>query len=140
MRTYAFVTLTAATLLPLAGCQQQDTVKGPFTPRGDVMNSTNYPKVTIDASLANWVAVSEPTVERGNVMKVSLPVRLLSDPGQETNIQYRFLFFTANGAPARGGDMSYRFMHLPSRDQVYLTGNSLDGDAADWRCEMRLAR
>lgn len=122
----------------LAGC---DTVKAPYRPVVDQVPIQNYPKVTVQGELAGFIAVSPPVVERpSDVMKVTVPIRLLSDPGFSSNIQYRFIFLNASGVPSRGPTMNWKFQNLPPRDQVFLSGNALDSDAVDWRCEIRLAR
>jgi hypothetical protein len=122
--------------LAMSGC---DTVKAPYRPVPDQLGGS-YPQITVSGELAGFIETAAPVVEKSDVLKVTVPVRLRSDPGYSSNIQYRFLFLNANGAPARGGDMSWRFMNLPPRDQRFLAGNSMDSDATDWRCEIRLAR
>jgi uncharacterized protein YcfL len=116
-----------------------DTVKAPYIPGGDQVGRANYPKVTVDPSLAGWIVVDSPIVTKSDVLKVTVPVRLATD-NSASNAQYRILFFDSTGAPARGGDMNWTFMNLPPRDQRFLVANSLDTDAVDWRCEIRLAR
>jgi hypothetical protein len=120
----------------LSACNTAE--RTPFTGVNAPMQS--YPRVTVAGELANFIAVDAPIVEKPDVMKVTVPVRLLSDPGYSSNIQYRMLFMSASGAPARGGDMNWRFINLPPREQRFLAGNSMDTDAVDWRCEIRLAR
>lgn len=117
-----------------------DTVKAPYTPRVDQVQT--YPKITVSGELAQFIAISAPVVEKtgDGLLKVTVPVRLLSDAGFDSNVQYRFLFLDDKGTPTRGGDMSWTFVNLPPRNQVMLTGQSLDDDAADWRCEIRLAK
>ena len=36
--------------------------------------------------------------------------------------------------------MVFRFVNLPARNQVFLTANSMDSDATDYRCEIRVAK
>ncbi|HYF14402.1 MAG TPA: DUF1425 domain-containing protein [Phycisphaerales bacterium] len=129
------IAIGAAALL--GACQ---TARYPGTPVGDPIPQNAYPKVTVEGPLARFIAVNTPTVEKTDVLKVTVPVRLLSNPGNPSNIQYRFLFFTSSGAVARGGEMNWRFLNLPPQDQRFLSGNSLDADAVDWRCEIRIAR
>ncbi len=138
-RTRPLFTAAAAMIAgaTLAGCASNAT-RTPFT--GHYAPLQQYPRVTVAGELSNFIAVDPPIVEQQDVMKVSVPVRLLSDPGYSSSIQYRVLFFTETGAPARGGAMNWRFVNLPPRNQVFLTGNAMDTDAADWRCEIRLAK
>ncbi len=121
----------------LAGCANPAN-RIPYTGVNAPMQG--YPRVTVAGELSPYITVDQPVVEQGDVLKVSVPVRLLSDPGHSSNIQYRMLFVNSNGAPARGGDMNWRFINLPPRNQVFLTGNAMDSDAADWKCEIRLAK
>jgi uncharacterized protein YcfL len=130
----AMVAMTGA--LALAGCH--DPVKAPYAGQPDYVGRANHPKVVVPGELNKYLAVDAPIVEQSDVLKVTVPIRLLSNAGQESNIQYRFLFFSASGAPARGGDMNWRFQHLYPRNSVNLVANSLDADATDWRCEIRL--
>lgn len=123
----------------VGGCRS-DPVQAPYTGVPDQLSAKAYPNITVAGELSNFIAINQPTVEKTDVLTVVVPVRLLSTPGHESNIQYRFLFLKDNGTPARGGDMNWRFMHLAPRNQVLLTGNSIDGDAEDWRCEIRVAR
>jgi uncharacterized protein YcfL len=120
----------------LSGC---NTVHGPISAGGDPVSRANYPRVTVDPQLAGWIVVDQPVVAKTDVLKVTVPVRLTSD-NSASNVQYRILFFDASGAPARGGDMNWTFLNLPPRDQRFLVANSMDSDAADWRCEIRVAR
>lgn len=135
---FALLTLAGTALVSssLVAC---DTVKAPYIPGGDQVGRANYPKVTVDPSLAGWIVVDSPIVTKSDVLKVTVPVRLATD-NSASNAQYRILFFDSTGAPARGGDMNWTFMNLPPRDQRFLVANSLDTDAVDWRCEIRLAR
>ncbi|GDX98390.1 hypothetical protein LBMAG48_07940 [Phycisphaerae bacterium] len=137
MKTRSIILLALASLAStLVAC---DTVKAPYRPVPDQIGA-NYPKITVSGELAGFIETGTPIVEKSDVLKVTVPTRLRSDPGYSSNIQYRFLFFNANGSPARGGEMSWRFMNLPPRDQRFLAGNSMDSDATDWRCEIRLAQ
>ena len=123
----------------LGGCATSPK-QPPYTGHMDQVDPRAYPQVAIAGELANYIALGRPTVEKTDVLTVVAPIRLLSKPGYESNIQYRFLFLKKDGTPARGGDMNWRFMHMAPLNQVFLTGNSLDADADDWRCEVRLAR
>lgn len=138
-RTRPLFTAAAAMIAgaTLTGCAST-TTRTPFT--GQYAPLQRYPRVEVAGELNQFIAVDPPIVEQQDVMKVSVPVRLLSDPGYSSSIQYRVLFFNENGAPARGGAMNWRFVNLPPRNQVFLTGNAMDSDAADWRCEIRLAK
>jgi uncharacterized protein YcfL len=132
-----FLSLSTLICIALPGC---DTVKAPFPAVQDQVGRQHYPRVTVQGDLAGFIAVDEPVIEKTDILKVTVPVRLLSDPGNPSNIQYRFLYFAESGAPARGAAMNWTFVHLPPRDQRFLVGNSLDTDAVDWRCEIRLAK
>ncbi len=132
--------LTACTLIglaafTLAGC---DTTKAPAGAGGDPVAQENYPKVVLDEPLRGWVTINSPVVTRGDVLKVSTPVRLMSDIGQASRVQYRYIWLNESGAPLRS-QPEWRYTVLEPRIQQFLTGNSLDR-AADWRLEIRSAR
>jgi len=120
----------------LTGC---DTTKAPYTPRADTIAQQDYPQVTVTGDLRKWVALNTPVVEKGDVMKVSVPVRLMSDTGEYARVQYRFQFLDKNGVPMRV-QPDWRFQTLEPRNQVFLTANSMDAGAEDWRLEIRSAR
>lgn len=142
MNTKSLITksLTLALLGAAVTLTACDTVKPAYTGRVDQAGRGNYPRVTVQGELSPFIGIDAPIVEPSDVLKVTVPIRLLTDAGNPSSIQYRILFFNKNGSPARGGDMNWRFVHLPPRQQVFLTGNSLDSDAVDWRCEVRLAK
>lgn len=121
----------------LTGC---DTVKAPPGARADTVPQGNYPQITVELGLQPFVGVNQPVVTRTNdVLKVSTPVRLLSDPGQFSRIQYRYIFLDGNGQPLRT-QTEWRFARLEPRIQQFLDGNALDNTAADFRLEIRSAR
>jgi len=139
-RLYAFacsMTLAGAIALGLAGC---DTVKAPPGARADTVPQGNYPQVVVEMGLQPFVGVNQPIVTRTNdILKVSTPVRLLSDPGQFSRIQYRYIFLDSRGAPLRT-QTDWRYTVLEPRTQRFLDGNALDDHAADFRLEIRSAR
>lgn len=99
-----------------------------------------YPNVVMEPALSPWLVMSRPVAEKDErgILKVSVPVRLKSDQGQFTRVQYRYTFFEKAGVPLRA-QTDWRYQRVEPRNQVFLTGNSLDA-AMDWRLEIRLAR
>ncbi len=125
----------------ISGC---DTVRAPYAARNDTVAQANYPKVVVEAGLSPYLAINQPVVNSDSgVMKVSVPARLLSNPGEFSRIQYKFTFFNgpteAGGTPLRT-QTEWRYMVMEPRNQVYLEGNALDSTAKDWRLEIRSAR
>jgi uncharacterized protein YcfL len=132
------------TLAALAGLSLTmtacDTVKAPFSPKGDQVPKALYPKVVLQSTLADWIVLAEPVAApapNGGPLTVSVPIRLTSErPDQFARIQYRFIFLDASGVPLRS-QSDWRYMRLEPRNQVFLQGNATDTTAVDWRCEIR---
>lgn len=121
------------------GCQQ-DTVKAPYGGKQDPLPAQSYPQIAVDGPLQPFLAFDAPKVSRdGGVLKVVTPVRLQSDKGYESDLQYRYTFLDAGGLPLRS-QADWRYVRLPSRRQVFLEGNAMDTTASDWRLEVRTAR
>lgn len=130
---------------PYAG--KRDTIATTTTPAGkdawglgEYQGSTRreYPQITVDAGLHRYLTFGEPAVEKGEVLKVTVPCRLQADGGQQSRVQWRFIFFGANGVPLRD-QPEWRYQLLDARQQVFFTSNSTD-TASDWRLEVRSAR
>lgn len=121
----------------IAGCN--DPVKAPYGGKQDPLPAGQYPKITVEGPLQPFLAFENPKVSRDSgVLKVVTPVRLQSD-GQESNVQFRYIFLDAGGMPMRA-QPDWRYVRLPSRQQVFLEGNALDAGASDWRLEVRPSR
>ncbi|HYE62586.1 MAG TPA: DUF1425 domain-containing protein [Phycisphaerales bacterium] len=133
----AIVTMTGIAA-GLGGCKGRPPTE-PFTPRADHIPLEAYPKITAPAELAQYLAVSDTTVERGPVMKVTTPVRLISRPGEWSKVQYRYIFLNDRGLPVRE-QPEWTPVTLEPQQQVFLSQNSLDSDAVDWRLEIRPQR
>lgn len=134
MKRILLLTLLSALLV---AC---DTVKAPEGAQRDPLDPKDYPQVVALDRLGRWLVNNPPIIKGGEAdqpMTVTVPVRLTSD--ENVNAQYRFLFFDAAGAPLRP-EMEWRYVLLPGRTEVFLTGTALDKRAADWRCEVRYAR
>jgi len=97
----------------------------------------------VETPLARWLVMSEPVVQNapnGGPLSVTVPIRLMSSmPNQYARIQYRFIFLDSSGSPLRG-QSDWRFVRLEPQNQVFLTGNAIDTNAADWRCEIQSGR
>jgi uncharacterized protein YcfL len=130
------VGVVVAGVFGLAGCA---TPTEPFTPHGDHIPLERYPKITAPAELARYLAVSDTKVEVGDVMRVTTPVRLISKPGQWSKVQYRYIFLDDRGIPVRS-QPEWQPVTLEPQQQVFLTQNSLDSNARDWRLEIRPQR
>lgn len=137
----AFSLLALGSLATLSGCQKPQLA--PATPGADPLAKAQYPKVVVETPLAPWLVMSEPVVQNApnnGPLSVTVPIRLMSStPDQYARIQYRFIFLDSNGVPLRG-QSDWRFVRLEPQNQVFLTGNAIDTNAADWRCEIQSGR
>lgn len=154
--TTALAAAALAATLAATGCR--NTEKAPYEGKRDTLATTTtpagqtawglvdgpsgarreYPKITVESFLRNRLAFGEPVAEMGQLLKVEVPCRLLADGGESTRVQYRFIFFKANGTVLRD-QPDWRYMQLDARQEVRFTQNSTD-TAADWRLEVRLNR
>ncbi len=128
----------AGLALSLGACAS-DPVKAPYQPNPDLLTKTTYPQVTTTGDLAQWLVVDQPVVSRDGILKVSVPVRMTSNTGQWSKVQYRFIFLDANSVPVRA-QPDWMPVTLEPRQQVFMQANSLDTNAADWRLEIRPQR
>jgi uncharacterized protein YcfL len=119
--------------LAAAGCSSSTE---PFTPGADPVSQTNYPRVTTTGDLARWLLVDKPVITNEGVMKVTTPVRLNSSTGQWSKVQYRYIFLDKNGVPLRA-QPDWQQVTLEPRQAVFMSGNAMDDNAADWRLEIR---
>ena len=113
----------------------------PDSARVDRVSESEYPQVTVNGSLRTRIVASAPSVrlDPGVPMSVSVPIRYiplrrLSSEGRA--VQYRFLFFANDGRPL-DNNPAWKYMDVPARTQVFLTGSAMDLGAVDWRCEIR---
>ena len=128
----------AAAILTLGGCN--DPVRAPYSPNRDLVTKDTYPQITADGDLAGWLLYDKPSVSHeGNILRVSVPVRLTSSTGQWAKVQYRYIFLDANNMPVKA-QPDWIPATLEPRQQVLMTGNALDTNAADWRLEIRKQR
>jgi len=129
---------TFVVLSALPGCHGRSDPKAPIGAMPDQVARSQWPQVEVEPALAGWIAVERPIVEQGPVMKVSTPVRLLSDGGEYARVQYRYVFYGANGAPLRD-QTGWKYARLEPRRPTFFSGNSTDA-ASDWRLEIQSNR
>jgi uncharacterized protein YcfL len=121
----------------MGGCQ--DNVKAPGYVQQDPLPAEQYPRVDLDASLQTWlVSSTAPRVVPGPPMAVTYTCRAKTDV-EELNVQYRYLWFDKNGAPLNDNP-TWQYKRMPSRSEVFFTGNATDSTAVDWRLQIRPAR
>lgn len=145
-----------AATLTMSGCRNSQ--KGAYAGKRDTMATTTtpagetpwglvregegpwntYPQITVDYALRKYVAFAAPVVEKGETMRVTVPVRLLADQSEQSRVQYRFIFLTDKGIPLRD-QPDWRYELLDARQQKFLSMSSTD-TAADWRMEVRTTR
>jgi uncharacterized protein YcfL len=129
------VVLTACAL---AGCASPRQT-GPIPAANDPIPLEAYPKITVPYALAPYIVAAPTTVVEGGVLKVTTPIRLTSNPGQWAKVQYRYIFLDSRGLPVRS-QPEWQPATLEPHQQVFLSANSLDSNATDWRLEIRPQR
>ncbi len=124
--------------LSLASCKSSD--KAPPGAMADPVLVENYPSVVALDGLQPYIGVSAPVEDRtpGQPLSVQVPVRALTN-GAELNVQYRFYWLSDKQVPVQE-DGEWRYMRMPARAQVFMSGNALDTRATRWRLEIRPAR
>lgn len=128
----AVLALVAA-VVSFGGCA---TPRAPFSPQPDYIPVDQYPKITTTAHLSRFLVFSPPTVVVDGVMRVTTPVRLVSRPGEWSKVQYRYIFLDSRGLPLTV-QPDWQSQTLEPQQQVFLQGNAMDSNAADWRLEIR---
>jgi len=121
----------------LAGCHR-DNVKAPIGAGPDTVRRDQWAQIELEPALAGYVVANQPIVENGDVMKVQVPVRLLSDQGEFARVQYQYTFFDEAGRTLRD-QMGWQYVRLEPRTPTFLSGNSTDR-AHDWRLVIRMSR
>lgn len=120
----------------LGGCAADTSPPGAM---GDPTDTQAYPNVTVEPALQRWIVVRSPVVERGEIMKVTVPVRLQSATSKPIYVQYKFVFLDEAGVPLRV-QSDWQFQQLEPRMERFLRGNALDSNADNWQVEIRSAR
>lgn len=134
--------LLAAGLIAAGAAPGCDT--GPRPPAGVVQDpivQAQYPNITIDGALQRFLAVDytqivyrKPT--ETTPVFVQVPARSQAD--NEFAVQYNFEFFDESGRKV--GQTGYKLETIPSRRQVFMTGNAITQEAVAWRLDIRSAR
>ena len=137
-RSLALLAAAALPSLLLTGC---DTVKAPASSQPDQLPAAAYPQIVVDRELQGLIVNGVPKVEHARIMSVVVPIRAITDRA-DLRAEYRFIFLNKSGVPIpdepKGPD--WRWIQLPSRSQVFLSGNAIDAGGEDWRLEIRPAR
>ena len=115
------------------------TPQEPFQPRADHIPIEQYPKITTTYELSRYLVIAQPTVVQDGVLRVIVPVRMTSRPGEWAKVQYRFMFLDARGVPLTV-QPDWQPVTLEPQQQVFMSGNAMDSNAADWRLEIRSQR
>lgn len=123
------LTLCLISLSTLTACGVKPPIEGradPFVPV----------QITLaDPDLANKTAIGVPIMERRNgILYVTVPIRSASD--YDLRIDQRWTFLSAQGRPIYQGSWEGG-KKLVSNVQDSISANSLSGDAADFRLELR---
>lgn len=106
--------------------------------RQDKLSIEDYPQITALQGLDRVLVVSDVMKDPGPPLKVTVAFRDDRDD-KERRMQYRFFFFDSTGVP-ENQNPDWRYIEIPRRAAVYVSGNALDSKAVDWRLELRPAR
>jgi uncharacterized protein YcfL len=121
----------------LVGC---DPVKAPHAGRPDQLPDGTYPRIVTTEKLRKWIVFGERIVDPATTdkpMRVTQAARNIED--YAISVQYRFEFFDAAGRPLKS-NLGWRYVRMPSRQEVFFEGAALETAAADWRLSVRPAR
>lgn len=126
MRLFILCLMSLATLTACG-------VKPPIEGRADPFLPV---QITLaDPDLANKTAIGVPIMERrSGILYVTVPIRSAS--GYDLRIDQRWSFLNAQGRPIYQGSWEGG-KKLVSNVQDSIGANSLSGDAADFRLELR---
>jgi len=132
------IVIAAAVAAGLAGC---DSVKAPHGGHVDQLPSGQYPHIVMESKdlqkgIVFGQAVVDPSTD-SKPMRVTQPARNVAN--YPINVQYRFEFSDAVGRPLKS-NLGWRFMNMPSRQEVFFEGPAMDTTATDWRLVVRPAR
>lgn len=136
-----------------AGCSVGE--KGPYAAKKDTLATTTtpkgesawgvaqtedparreYPQIEVEYGLRKHLRVGDVVVTNGEIMSVTVPIRVASDAGEISRIQYQFMFFDDKGVPLRI-QPDWRYLRLESRRQEFISANSNDA-AATWRLRIQ---
>jgi uncharacterized protein YcfL len=151
------ILLAAALWVAPAACR--NTEKAPYAAKKDTLATTTtpkeqkagwglgdqpdtgrreYPQIEVEYALRRHISVGEPVVESGEVMTVTVPIRLLADREEYSRIQYQFMFFNDKGVPLRV-QPDWRYLRLEARRQEFISATSTD-HAATWRLRIQVNR
>ncbi|MCL4210392.1 MAG: DUF1425 domain-containing protein [Phycisphaeraceae bacterium] len=126
-------------LLGAGGCQSTDP--GPRPGLADPVPAPyNNPDISVvDEDLRQWLGFQPAVRVRtpGRPMHVEVPVRNLAD--QTYLIEYRYLFFDANGVQQQP-EMGWRFAAIDAKQTINLVGQALDANAQTYRLQVRWSR
>jgi len=141
-RTSASVTTLFAILLtahlPLAGCQT-DPSPSPGIPDPAAPPSNNPQITVLDPNLQRGLGFGQAVVVPSGAgpMRVQVEMRNLSN--YEYLVDYRFLFYDAQGLELQP-TMSWRSTSLLPKQLQMISANALDTTAMSWRLEVKWAR
>ena len=132
------IVLAAVLAASLIGC---DSVKAPHGGHVDQLPSGQYPHIVLESpNLQKGIVFGQAVVDPGTDQK---PMRITQSArntaGYPINVQYRFEFLDSVGRPLKS-NVGWRFMNMPSRQEVFFEGPAMDTTAADWRLIVRSAR
>ena len=137
VHTLVLFTLVASTG-SLTACRNNQE---PPAVRGDTVTSLEYPKITAEGGLNEYVRFGEPVVMAGSEarpMRVTVPVRSTWER-YPLNVQYRFEFYNDRNQPLQS-NQDWRYTVLEPGIQTHFEATAIEGTARNWRLIMRPAK
>ena len=128
----------AAFMFGLAiGC---DSVKAPPGGHVDQLPEGQYPRIVAAEGLQEAIVFGERVVDVSTTAKPMRVTQAARNVHDETiRVQYRFEFFDASGRPLKS-NLGWRYLEMPSRQEIFLEGAAMEPTATEWRLTVRPAR
>ena len=139
LRPIPAVTVLIATVLVLAGCQNQTLPPSPGLADPVPAPYSDTEIQVLDAELRPWLGfqTAAVTASDSKPMLVEIPVRNQSDRNWQVN--YRFIFYDADGMQVRPV-MAWRRAVLRERQVVTFGGGANDTTAVRYKLEVTWAQ
>jgi hypothetical protein len=135
----AAVVLLAAS--SLTACNQAPRYRPPPGSVAEPMPQEHYPNINVHEPLTPWIMVSDPIIVRdeAGTLRVDVPIRTITRYNEDMNVQYRFEFLDELGRLLEP-QPAWQYIRLEPTLQAFVSANSMDSRAADWRLEIKPAR
>ncbi|MCA9273406.1 MAG: DUF1425 domain-containing protein [Phycisphaerales bacterium] len=125
----------------LTACNQTPRYRPPPGSLEDPLPVANYPNINVHRPLTQYILVADPIATRDDLgtLRIDTPIRANVRPNEDLNLQYKYQFLDAQGRVLQP-EPAWQYIRVAPTIQYYLTANSMDDRAADWRLEIMPAR